>query len=245
MDQNWSELTGSDLELSKDDCLCLMMNIRQITSTDLDLMHSNLDEMDALKANKIANEQNRRQFIASRLLQKVYLKSIFSSKPDIGLGSYGKPFLKNGSGEFNITHSGDYLVIAFAHHPIGVDLEKIGDFPERNFIKDNFFHPGETAELNQLQDKDFDTAFFTCWTRKEALLKAIGCGLAMETKSFQVSSNPNHPRLIEFPDAKNCGWKFINLPEIDPEYVGSICHNRLAMRVRFRYIQSNAKWMES
>ncbi|WP_114653085.1 4'-phosphopantetheinyl transferase family protein [Polynucleobacter necessarius] len=167
MDQNWSELTGYDLELSKDDCLCLMMNIRQITLTDLDLMQSQLDEMDELKANKIANEQNRRQFIASRLLQKVYLKSIFSSKPDIGLGVNGKPFLKNGSGEFNITHSGDYLVIAFAYHPIGVDLEKIGDFPERNFIKDNFFHPGETTELNQLQDEDFNTAFLLAGQEKK------------------------------------------------------------------------------
>lgn len=245
MDRNWSELTSSDLKLGMEDCLCLMINISKITLSDLDLMQSHLHKLDALKANEITNEQNRRQFIASRLIQKTYLTSIFGSESEIELGVNGKPFLKNGSGEFNVTHSGDYLVTAFAHHVIGVDLEKVKAFPERIYIKDNFFHPGETAELNQLQDKDFDTAFFTCWTRKEALLKAIGCGLAMETKSFQVSSNPNQPILIEGPDAKNCNWKFINLPEIDPEYTGSICHNRLAMKVRFRYIQSNTKWMES
>lgn len=245
MDPNWSVLTSSDLELGKDDCLCLMMNIRQITLSDLDLMRSHLDEMDALMVNTMTNEQNRRQFIASRLLQKIYLKSIFAVKPTIGIGINGKPFLKNGLGEFNVTHSGDYLVTAFAHHPIGVDLEKIKDFPERNYIKDHFFHPGEIAELNQLQDEDFDVAFFTCWTRKEALLKAIGCGLEVETTSFQVSSKSDQPHLIEGPDAKNSDWKFINLPQIHPEYIGSICHNRPALVVRFRYVQADPSWVST
>lgn len=245
MDSNWSVLTSSDLELGKDDCLCLMINIRQISLSDLDLMRSHLDEKDALMANTMTNEQNRRQFIASRLLQKVYLKSIFASKPDIGLGVNGKPFLEDGSGEFNVTHSGDYLVTAFAHHPIGVDLEKVKDFPERNYIKNNFFHPGETAELNQLQDEDFDVAFFTCWTRKEALLKAIGCGLELETTSFRVSSKSDQPHLIEGPDAKNSDWKFINLLQIHPEYIGSICHNRPALAVRFRYVPPDLSWVST
>ncbi|WP_415065530.1 hypothetical protein [Polynucleobacter necessarius] len=67
----------------------------------------------------------------------------------------------------------------------------------------------------------------------------------METKSFRVSSAPNLPHLIEGPDAKNCDWKFINLPEIDPEYIGSICHNRPRIEVRFRYIRPNIKWIDA
>jgi 4'-phosphopantetheinyl transferase len=114
-------------------------------------------------------------------------------------GCNGKPFLKLDSAlQFNMTHSGQLAVIAFGPGcEIGIDAEQIRPIPDMQQIADRFFCPEEASELLSLPETDREHAFYRCWTRKEAYLKAMGDGLAAALGNFRVTVQPNLPaRLV-------------------------------------------------
>ena len=90
------------------------------------------------------------------------------------VGRHGKPFIAGGP-EFNISHSGDIVVLALAENgPVGIDIEEIRDVNFEDYAQ-------QLPEITSLH-KHFDAyhannLFFDCWTRKEAVLKACGEGL--------------------------------------------------------------------
>ena len=97
-------------------------------------------------------------------------------------GKRGKPYLA-GRRPFNITHAGDYAVLALSAETVGVDLERIRAINWRR-LSTRFFHPGEQAFLESAADPL--TMFFTIWTLKESYLKAEGQGFSVSPKSFCV-----------------------------------------------------------
>jgi 4'-phosphopantetheinyl transferase len=92
--------------------------------------------------------------------------------------SEGKPSFQTGGIHFNISRSGEYIAMAFGPDPIGVDIETIRDTTPFLPVAAQHFHPNEKQML--LDDSSVERAFFTIWTRKEALLKSIGSGLTDE-----------------------------------------------------------------
>lgn len=86
--------------------------------------------------------------------------------------SLGKPYINNGS-EFNISHSGDTVIVAFGEKPIGIDIEQIKPIDIKSVS--HFFHPIEINFINNAFD--CTEAFYKVWTRKEAYLKAKGVGM--------------------------------------------------------------------
>ena len=90
------------------------------------------------------------------------------------VSQYGKPFIEGGP-EFNISHSENIVVLAFAgNQPVGIDIEKIRSMDMNDFSKEL----PETAALYEHYDADrANQLFFDCWTKKEAVLKARGKGL--------------------------------------------------------------------
>lgn len=104
--------------------------------------------------------------------------------PEITYENNGKPCIDGL--HFNISHSFDFVVCAFADDAVGVDIEKIRDYPARVVKR---LHPEEISRFEAAIDKN--TEFFKIWTRKEAYLKCLGVGISggLETfNSYELSS---------------------------------------------------------
>lgn len=114
-------------------------------------------------------------------------------------GSKGKPLLSGGQGiDFNLAHSGNMAVFAFTVDcEIGVDVERIRALNDMEDLAKRYFCSEEAAELISLASQDREQAFFSCWTRKEAYIKAIGEGLSTPLDEFRVTVLPDEPvRLV-------------------------------------------------
>jgi 4'-phosphopantetheinyl transferase len=115
----------------------------------------------------------------SALLARLMLRNCLASDGKISLleawerDLYQKPFIP-GWDFFNISHSGQLVVVARSDNPVGVDVEQITSI-DYNEIGQNF-HPAEHTYI--LSAENPQTAFFDIWTKKEAFLKAVGIGLS-------------------------------------------------------------------
>ena len=98
---------------------------------------------------------------------------------------FGKPSLANNANvHFNISHSGNWVVVAIHDQPIGVDVEEIRPLQFSDYY--SFFHADEVAWL-KAQPEGIRTAdFFTLWTLKESYIKAVGKGLSIALDRFSV-----------------------------------------------------------
>jgi 4'-phosphopantetheinyl transferase len=114
-----------------------------------------------------------------------------------------------------VTHSGGVAAIALgAHCQIGIDLEKIRPLPEMQRIANRVFCPAEATEIMSLPQGERADAFFRCWTRKEAYVKAIGNGIFSPFGGFGVTIQDNVPVCfvqLERDAAVACGWSLHDL----------------------------------
>ena len=93
-----------------------------------------------------------------------------------------------------MSHSEGLALYGFTRdHEIGVDIEHIYDIPEMEQIAEQFFSVRENAVFHGLPESKRKEAFFNCWTRKEAFIKAVGDGLSRSLDSFEVSLLPGKP----------------------------------------------------
>jgi 4'-phosphopantetheinyl transferase len=91
----------------------------------------------------------------------------------------GKPFLENQRLQFNLSHSGDFALIAVAQsRQVGADIEQVRPMPDLDAVAARVCTPGELDRLGRLANLDRERAFFAMWTRKEALAKATGEGIS-------------------------------------------------------------------
>jgi 4'-phosphopantetheinyl transferase len=108
-------------------------------------------------------------------------------------GRWGKPRLEcTGSLHFNLSHSQGVGLIGLSEQAeIGVDIELVRHLPDAGQLAANYFDEAEQAALAAIEPGPaHDLAFFRCWTRKEACLKAVGIGLGLDTRSFHVGIQP-------------------------------------------------------
>jgi 4'-phosphopantetheinyl transferase len=131
----------------------------------------------------------------------------------------GKPSLApphNSSGiHFNLSHSGDIALLAVTRNrELGVDVEQIrADFASEE-IAARFFAPEECAKLKALPVHHHPEAFFNCWTRKEAYIKARGQGLSIALDSFEVAFAPHEEAAllqVKTGDDNFSRWRFYAL----------------------------------
>lgn len=131
--------------------------------------------------NKI-NKTNSNQIIATYYLIKKYVMK--NSKHKISFNKYGKPYIKD-SINFNISHSGDYVIIALSNkNEIGVDIERIKKIKYYNRISNKFFTKEECDYINNDINK-----FYKIWTRKESFYKCIGTGFNKYDKNLSIIKN--------------------------------------------------------
>ncbi len=150
-------------------------------------------------------ERDRTRFTVGRGLLRVILGRYLAVDParlTFRYGSRGKPSLDGTlSGydlRFNLAHSQGMALYALAAcREIGVDVECIRPVLDAEQIAERFFSAREAAAFRALPPGLRSEAFFSCWTRKEAYLKATGDGLARPLDTFDVSLLPGEPARLQ------------------------------------------------
>ena len=144
------------------------------------------------RAGRFHFEKHRRHFVVGRGGLRYVLSRYLDVKPEefrFSYGAFGKPALDQL--RFNMSHSHDLALFAVAaDRELGVDVERIrADFASEDIAR-RFFSRVEVAAFNALDKEQQVAAFFRCWTRKEAYIKAIGRGLSEPLDAFDVTLTP-------------------------------------------------------
>ncbi len=176
---------------------------------------------------------DRQRFIASRAWLRTILAAFLVAEPSELNFSYSKnekPFLGSAHAEsgitFNVSHSGGIALYAFARRrQIGVDVEQIRRDFDVESIAHRFFSASEQKQLAALPGSEKVDAFFRCWTRKEAYIKAIGEGLSLPLSQFDVSLKAleTNALLATRPDSSEAErWMIREVPG-GPGYSAALC----------------------
>lgn len=126
----------------------------------------------------VKTEDKARCLVAGLLLRRF---CGVTSETQLAYGSNGKPYLKDGTFYFNLSHSGDYVVLATSTKEIGVDVEKIE--PYSDSVAKRCFTPPEYKWLKQERNIE---AFYRLWTAKESVMKGTGLGFSLPPEDFCV-----------------------------------------------------------
>ncbi len=142
----------------------------------------------------------RNQFVISRALLRRALGRYLQVEPrDIHFRTTGnsKPELAESSDiRFNLSHTAGVTVFAIARHrQVGVDVERIRKDTNALELAERFFSPQEVEWLRAQPASDHLASFFSCWTAKEAYIKAQGEGLSLPLDSFGVLPIPQSSEL--------------------------------------------------
>lgn len=198
--------------------------------SDARSLERTLSDEERQRAGRYVFARDRNRFTAARgLLRRILSRYLFEPAESIRFrySSYGKPALDSeGSGadlRFNVSHSERLALFAFAReNPVGVDVEFIRRDIEEDEIALRFFSVHEVAALRALPPDLRKEGFFTCWTRKEAYIKAIGEGLSMPLADFDVSVEPGSAaRLLATRRRLDSNWSMAAL-DPGPGYVGAV-----------------------
>lgn len=156
------------------------------------------------RAHRFRTPALQEAFILARGTLRAILGRCLNLPPaevQLDYGERGKPRIAGGHElRFNLSHSGGRALYALSlDREIGVDLEQITPTTDCELIARHFFSAGEIRDLMSLPAGQRDDAFFTCWTRKEAYIKACGEGLSLALDAFRVSLLPGEPARLEAP----------------------------------------------
>jgi len=190
------------------------------------------DELD--RALRYHQEKDRRRFITSRAMLRILLGKYLNQQPgDIQfvIGSNKKPFVQNNGGidlHYNISHSGDWILIALGNSEIGVDVEKIDqDFIYQDILPLSF----SASEINVIKKSASpQTCFYLHWTRKEALTKATAKGLDDHLKNVPCIDG-SHTVRTEIV-AGLASWTVTSF-NVDDLHIGSVAYQSPVKKIRF------------
>ena len=157
-----------------------------------------------LKAARFRFEKDSAKYIVTRGTLRIILGRYLDKKPEelkFSYNQYGKPALHsintNKLISFNVSHSRGLALIAVAQNwDVGVDIEYVRTNVNYEEIAERFFSPAEKAVWRLLPTSVKQEAFFNCWTRKEAYIKAKGMGLSIPLNEFDVSFKPGEPAAL-------------------------------------------------
>ena len=169
-----------------------------VDPSSVPVLEQALNDEERGRAQRFHRDGDRADFIVAHYV----LRSILGRYREIGpehlrfrYGPHGKPYLVQEEGRpavcFNLSHSNRMMLCAMTRErEIGIDIEHVRPKSASLEVAERFFAPGEVAALRALPDERFSVAFFACWTRKEAYIKARGEGLSHPLDTFEVSVEP-------------------------------------------------------
>ena len=196
------------------------------------------------RADRFRFEVHRRRFAVGRGLLRELLGAYLGAPPErlaFVYGERGKPDLAPATARpgaplhFNLSHSHELAVLAVTRErEIGADVEQLKPMDDLERIAERFFSAPENAALRGLPPAERQRAFFRCWTRKEAYLKAVGVGLAAPLDSFVVTLGPEEPpRMLSLEQDAARGERW-NLWHLEPEegYLGAVAVEAAGLTLR-------------
>lgn len=210
-----------------------------IWRTPLDLPKSEIDNYANLlsaeemkRAERFKVKRKYREYIISRGLLKKILGIVLKSDPlDIRIqyAEHDKPFItdtwRDKQVSFNVSHSHKQTVIALSlDRTLGIDIEHIRDNVEFKKLAKRFFSKQESSDLDTYTNSGIAKAFFACWTRKEAYVKALGDGISFGLSEFSVSVNPYDSDVsltTHWDQDEASKWSIKNL-ETEEDYIAAL-----------------------
>jgi 4'-phosphopantetheinyl transferase len=159
------------------------------------------------RANRFVFPRDRDHFLVARGRLREILAGYLHQPPEslqFAAAKFGKLSLPHHPEfRFNVSHSHGLALFAVSlHRELGVDVEKIRPEFTGEDIAKRYFSLAEQQELNNISPRDRAVAFFLCWTRKEAYIKALGDGLQIPLDSFDVALTPGAPETLRSVDSQ-------------------------------------------
>ncbi len=198
---------------------------------------SELTDDELERAAKFRFDRDRQRYVvahvALRRLLGRYLGVAPRSVPLVRQDG-GKPALAGSETlAFNMSHASDLGLFGFRREgSLGVDVERIRPNIEISSIAERFFTPTESKQIDHAEGDTRFRHFFTTWVRKEAVLKAVGQGLAMPLSSIDVSPDePAAPLVTSLADDPQSVWQIVDLPA-PTDYVAALATTEPLTQVR-------------
>jgi 4'-phosphopantetheinyl transferase len=178
------------------------------------------------RAARFVFDVHRRRFVAARASLRRVLALCLDRDP-AGLSfeytDRGRPSLRLASHpdfDFNLAHSGDLALLALSSRTVGIDVEQLREIPNGLEIARRFFSPREVVALKHLTENERRGGFVNAWTRKEALIKAVGAGLgALEETEVNLAPGET-PTVLSAPGGAGA-WQLFHL-EPSAGFVGAL-----------------------
>ncbi len=202
-----------------------------------------LSDEERRRADRFRIPAKRAEFILGRAVMRRALGVLLHIAPSdlpIEYNPHGKPMLAAAGSlqtvAFNLSHAGRWGLFALTpDRRLGIDIQDIDPRTNCEQLAGRFFSRLESETLLSLPASERRAAFFRCWTRKEAFLKAIGRGIALGLDTFDVSLAPEEaPRLIEarFDRRETTSrWRFCDL-NVDEHYAAALAADRPPFSIR-------------
>lgn len=203
---------------------------------DLNHFHENVLSTDEKnRADRLKSKVDRRRSVSSRGLLRTKLGEYLEldpSKINFSYNKYGKPSLDTKyhkeNLKFNVSHSRDIVVYAITRsRDIGIDVEYLKTVNKADQIVERFFSEEEKIFYNSQTVDKKEWAFFTLWTRKEAYSKAMGRGIGLPAKDFDIELIPYHNPNA----AKKSEWTLYNV-DIHSNYLAALATQGDSLEIR-------------
>lgn len=210
-----------------------------ISDSELNAYTTLLSEDERIRASRFRFERDARRFTVARASVRSILGGYTGSAARdlrFAYSHYGKPSLSGVTADirFNVSHSGDLAMLAVVRgREVGVDVETIRVEVETDKLAERYFSLHERESLRAIPNHERVSAFFRCWTCKEAFLKAQGLGLSRSLESFDVEVNPERPaRLLSTrPDPEEAARWSLREVQTAQAYAAAVAVNGLATAV--------------
>jgi 4'-phosphopantetheinyl transferase len=193
----------------------------------LERFRRTLEPNEIERAGRFYFERLQRHFVVARGFLRYVLARYLGANADelrFAFNDYGKPSLAgDDSLRFNLSHSHEVAIVGVARDAaLGIDVERIrADFASGDIAR-RFFSRLEVETFDSLTKEEQVAAFFRCWTRKEAYIKAIGKGLSQPLDRFDVTLAPGEPAaLLRADDEDVLSWSFSDI-DVGPGYASAL-----------------------
>jgi 4'-phosphopantetheinyl transferase len=216
---------------------CFLIDQSEIKPLIIEYFYSKLSNDDQRQALTFHKVNDYRLFVVTRFATNVILQKILQIHPLIYKNSYGKPMLANNPLHFNLSHSGDYILLGICpNQPIGVDIELINSNFEFSDDILNFLHQSEKIVISNLSEQYHKLAFYDYWTKKEAIAKGLGHGLNIDFSTFFIDLNLSQgPMTVETPTLKITSWNIYTL-NFKKHYIGALAHPQSNKKIHYHLI---------
>jgi 4'-phosphopantetheinyl transferase len=179
-----------------------------------------LTAAETARADRFHHETDRNRFTVTRGI----LRHLLAAPPqaEFHQNPWGKPYLPDTNLHFNVSHSGDYALIALARDiEIGVDIEHMIRPRPFNDLARRVFTPQEREHFESLPDQARTNFFYRLWTCKEAVMKADGRGLNIPPDRIEIAFDQTGRPALKSSQELHPPWA-IQIIQVTPDYAAAI-----------------------